>query len=179
MKKITLVTFFLFTVSSNANNDCGIHPKAQELARILINSDQQQHADLVCNSKLAKAANAKAKIMAENKRVDHFLNHQSPNQLLRSYGLKLPSIYEAIGNQVEAISGGMKSAQSAYDHFLSSPPHKAHLLGENDFYKSQNEIAVGYYYDFYTPHEHYWVVYVTASKNADMAEYSFTEVSSK
>jgi uncharacterized protein YkwD len=164
---------------SFSDSECGIHPKAQELAAILINSSQQLHPKLVCNSTLAQAANAKAKLMAENKRVDHILNRQTPNQLLRSYGIDLPRIYEPSGNQVEAISGGKETAQSAFDYFMTSPPHKAHLLGENEFYKTQNEIAVGYYYDFYTPHEHYWVVYVTAFDGKDTDKYSFQEVPSK
>jgi uncharacterized protein YkwD len=161
MKKLYFVIIILISPYSYSNEECGLHPKAQEFAKLLMNSSIQKHPNLTCNKRLAEAAAHKAKLMAENKRVDHFLDYQSPNQLLRSYGLVLPRIYELIGNQVEAISGGKKTAKSAFEYFLTSPPHKAHILGEGEFYKTQSEMAVGYYYDYQTPHEHYWVVYVT------------------
>lgn len=169
---ISIVSLIL-SFSVEGKNDCGIHPKAQELANMLIESNQQQRLKLTCNMKLAQAAAHKAKLMAEHKQVAHVLDYMSPNRLLIEYGVKLPRIYEVNGNQVEAISGGKTDAKSTFDYFMSSAPHKSHLLGEGEFYKTQNQIAVGYYYDFYTPHEHYWVVYVTGIAGDELPYFSF------
>lgn len=142
--------------------DCGGNPKAIILAKLLIESNGQQRKNLVCNKVLSQVAFEKAKAMAKESMVDHNINHSSPNQLLTAAGVELPTSYEIIGNQVEAVSGGKESPQEAFEYFMSSTNHKEHLMGENDFYLEQNQIGVAHYYDIGTRHMEYWVVYITS-----------------
>ncbi len=142
--------------------NCGEDRQSMVLAKWLIESDGQQRQELTCNKTLSLVALDKAKAMAKDGRVAHNINNTTPNQLLRMAGISLPKIYEITGNQVEAVSGGKKTAIETFDYFMTSPDHKAHLMGENSFYLKQNTIGVGHYYDVNTSHMDYWVVYITA-----------------
>ncbi len=153
--------------------NCGEDSKSILLAKLLIESEQQQRQNLTCNKILSEVALHKAKSMATENRVAHNINNTTPNQLLRRAGIPLPVIYEVIGNQVEGVSGGKKTAQETFDYFMTSPDHKTHLMGENSFYLKQNTIGVGHYFDINTPHMDYWVVYITSLKQEHEKENNF------
>ena len=156
-----------------AYQDCGDSSKAISLAKLLIESEGQHRNNLVCNKVLSQVAFEKAKAMAIESRVDHNINHSSPNELLTAAGIELPRLYEIIGNQVEAVSGGKDNAQDAFNYFMTSIDHKEHLMGENEFYLKQNNIGVGHYYDIGAQHMEYWVVYITALRGDNEELMSF------
>ena len=174
MFKCFTIAFVIFPTTLlsqeiNTNNEvnCGFNKQARNLAKIIINSENQQRKQLLCNEMLAKLADKKAKQMAEVDRIRHDIYHVSPNQFLRTQGFALPALYEIVGNQVEAVSGGMETAQETFDYFMTSIEHKKHLLGENDFYMAQNQIGVGFYEDVSKKYEQYWVVYITKKQGGD------------
>lgn len=168
MIKNTVVLFLLMTfivsakqTKNHAYQSCGLDRKSQKLAQLVVEAKGQLRKTLVCNQALAEAANKKAKQMAESGKVAHYINHISPNELLNNAGIELPFNYDKIGNQVEAVSGGMRTSKKAFQHFLTSETHKSHLLGEEEFYLSQNHIGVGHYRDKNKNHVDYWVVFIT------------------
>ena len=148
-------------------NDCGENDNAVALAKIIIKTINQRRLKLTCNKELSQIAAKKAKEMAKEETVSHVINNTTPNEKLRQGGVILPRLYKIIGNQVESVSGGKSLAQETYEYFLTSPSHKAHLLGENEFYLKQDSIGVGHYFDKQSNHSDYWVVYITALRNED------------
>ena len=146
---------------TSAVQDCGTSEPARELAALILRSDKQQHPRLRCHRVLAQLAAQKARALAEANRISHTINHEFPNQQLLRGGLKLPVTYPVIGNQVESILGGGRTPLHAFKLFMDSPRHKAHLMGETDFLKKQDWLAVGYYHDPKGLHEDYRVVYIT------------------
>lgn len=165
MKYHLTLIFLVFSLISSAENeykDCGLNEKSRQLAQLIMSYTGQQRNELMCNNELAKAAEKKARLMAEADKISHYIDNTSPNELLSAEGIELPHNYAILGNQVEAVQGGADSSKEAFENFLTSYYHKQHLLGENDFYAKQNQIGVGYYYDSSKKHEDYWVVYITS-----------------
>lgn len=166
MIKTIAIGLLLFSCNSRGNDlrleNCGTNKQSVELAKLIMTSNNQLRSKLECSSKLSVAANLKALAMASKNKVSHNIENISPNQHLKNNGIALPFKYPVIGNQVEAISGGKKTAPSTFDYFMTSEDHKAHLLGENSFYQEQNQIGVGFFYDKNSKHGYYWVVYITS-----------------
>ncbi len=168
LKSVYIALFVLLTQQANAvtveNSICGLVKQSQELAQIIIKSKGQKRKSLNCNINLAKAAAKKAKQMAESERIAHTLNNLTANEHLAKFGIELPHTYEILGNQVEAVLGGEQYPQEAFSYFMTSTDHKSHLLGENSFFRDQDQIGVGFYYDEAKKYEYYWVVYITSLK---------------
>ena len=98
--------------------------------------------------------------MAEQGRVSH-VGRSAANKRLIDADTNLHKIYPRLfENNVEAIAGGTKDPAEVWREFKGSKGHRVHLLAENDFYLTQNEIGVGYFRDNKSPHVYYWVVYV-------------------
>ncbi len=179
-KYFSLVGLILCSVSSHSvaqkpinegtefDSFCGLNARAAELAWLIINHPNQLRAQLKCHPILAVTSAEKAKQMAIDQRIQHHLNHQSPNQLLKTFGYELPKKYPNFGNQVESIAGGYKNQLKALQAFLNSDGHRTHLLGIHEFYTHQIHIGVGYYYDPQSPNEHHWVVHIAGPKNSDL-----------
>ncbi|MCF6319238.1 MAG: CAP domain-containing protein [Proteobacteria bacterium] len=144
--------------------DCGESKQAIDLAKMIKESQGQMRGHLTCNKALSTIAALKARKMAKYSRVDHNIENTTPNELLSENGFFLPASYSILGNQVEAVSGGKKSPAEMFSYFMTSPNHKAHLLGENSFFKTQHQIGVGYYSDINSDHVDYWVVYIASLK---------------
>jgi len=139
---------------------CGLNQQAQRLAELIINDPLQQRPILACNPLLAKVADAKAREMAEQGRVSH-IGRSAANKRLIDAGYNLHKRYPRLfENNVEAIAGGIRSVDEVWQGFKESEGHRSHLLAEDDFYRVQNEIGVGFYRDPKTPHVYYWVVYI-------------------
>jgi len=149
-------------------SNCGLDTQSIQLAKLIVESSGQQRKVLLCDKTLAQAAHNKAKDLAEFDVISHFVDHVSPNEHLKNEGILLPYDYEFIGNQVESILGGKETYQESFDSFMSSSPHKAHLLGESEFLVSQDHMGVGYYYkEKNKDYVHFWVVYITSFRNKD------------
>ena len=144
---------------SNRTHDdaCGNNQKAKRLAQLIINDPLQQRNELVCSRLLTKIAEGKAREMSTNGRVRHAM----PNRRLIEAGYPLSKIYpRALENNVEAVAGGMKTAEEVWNIFKNSDDHRMHLLAEHEFYRLQNEIGVGFFRAPDSPHVEYWAVYV-------------------
>jgi uncharacterized protein YkwD len=160
----------VFAIETKPFNDCGENENSVLLATLIIKAINQRRQKLNCNKKLSLIAAKKAKEMALEETVSHVLYNTTPNEKLRKAGIILPRMYKIIGNQVESVSGGKSLAEETYDYFMTSPTHKAHLLGENDFYLKQHSIGVGHYFDHESNHSDYWVVYITAFRDENDPE---------
>jgi uncharacterized protein YkwD len=166
MKYLAFLLLLSFKVNAQEQNNtnystCGLSQQAIKLATLIIESNNQQRKELHCNSKLAELALVKAKLMAKTNKISHTIEHTTANQLLRNNGIKLPKNYGIFDNQVESIMGAVKTAQESFDVFMTSAGHKYHLLGEDEFLLSQNQIGVGFYKDESSEHVYHWVVYIT------------------
>lgn len=165
---LLLITITQNTWAQQASiKNCGLDDQSIQLAKLIIESPGQHRQQMFCNKELSRIANVKARLMAKADRISHNIDNITPNELLQNEGVVLPYVYQNLGNQVEAVLGGMETAQETLDYFMRSPDHKAHLLGENNFFHEQNQIGVGYYLDESTKYEEHWVVYITAIKSVD------------
>ncbi|SHG83421.1 CAP domain-containing protein [Ferrimonas marina] len=147
--------------------ECGLHPKARELAVAIIQDSQQQRLRLRCDGMLAVVAQRKAREMAQRGSVSH-IGGGGANSRVVAAGYPLDKRYGiGIANQIEAVAGGIADVDEIWDAFKDSPGHRAHLLGEHPVYLQQDEIAVGYHHDWETPHVDYWVVYVARREDGN------------
>lgn len=141
--------------------DCGLNLKAQQLAKLIVTDSEQQRGELFCNALLSEVAQQKAEEMAAAGKVSHYGIGDAPDiRLIKAgYPLSLPD--DATGNNhVEAILGGYSDPQEVIDEFRNSFNHRVHLFAENEFFLEQNEIGVGYAFEWNSPHVDYWVVYI-------------------
>jgi uncharacterized protein YkwD len=146
--------------------DCGLHPKAKQLALLIINDSQQKRSRLSCNLILAQVAAQKAQEMAEKGTVTHYAGNVGANKRLIDAGYPLPDSYPTLyHNQVEAVAGGFSSADEVWQELKDSDGHRAHMLGEHSFYLEQDEIGVAFYRKWHSPHVEYWVVYIATQGN--------------
>ncbi|WP_223669103.1 CAP domain-containing protein [Kangiella shandongensis] len=151
------------------NNDnyeeCGLNEQARELAKLVVQDQDQLRSELHCHNLLTKIAQAKAEEMANSGKVTHYGEGGTPDQRLIDAGYSLYVPTGAVGlNHVEAVQGGYSRASEVLDNFKNSYHHRVHLFGEHDFFLQQNDIGVGYAYNWNSPHVDYWVVYIAAEK---------------
>jgi len=140
---------------------CGENTPATRLALLIASDPGQRRPELRCSPKLSRIASERARELAEEGRISHFTNGLAPNLRLRQSGYPLPREYPHGGaNQVEAIAGGFAGPEEAWAAFKRSDRHRSHLLGEHEFFQSQDEIGVGFHRLRESPHVEYWVVYV-------------------
>lgn len=111
---------------------------------IVIAAGWQQRQGIIIHPILMRAAQAKAEHMA----VMNYFAHTSPdgvtpNELARRVGYILPDWYPQRGNNIESIYIGHDEPEEPIKGWFNSPRHHDHLVGQGDFYRSQNAIAVG------------------------------------
>lgn len=168
------ILLFLISVPAEAIQDdsCGDNPFARELASLIINDVEQNRTVIKCNALLSKLAKEKAQKMQQFGLIQHNLGG-SPNAHLENGGYKLPNYYgkEFHANQVEAIAGGYSTPEEVWVAFKNSAAHRSHLIGEHEFYLEQNEIGIGYVYEWHSPHIEYWVVYLTKGYSPSQSKF--------
>lgn len=163
-------------VQSQTNSNCGNSPAAQQLAQLIQNHPKQQRMVLNCSKKLSTIAAIKAGHINDNEDIWHHAGRMAPNQLLRHHGFKLPPTYPFFGNQVEALAGGEEVVEQVLTEFLNSKPHRMLLLGEDAFFRAQDQIGVAYLEDPESDHRHYWVVIIATEKNNTIKQDPVIEV---
>jgi uncharacterized protein YkwD len=112
-----------------------------------------------CHPILAQVARARAEDMRDRAYFSHTNpDGCGPNYLVTQAGYVLPAYYSTAppANNIESIAAGYPTPTAAWQGWLSSPPHRAHLLAENDFFARQVEYGIGYASG--GPYQHYWVV---------------------
>jgi uncharacterized protein YkwD len=175
--KCSLVALLFICYPTHASQMiCGNNEQAQKLAQLILTDMNQQRNDLNCSKKLNEIALIKANIIRQNQDIWHNAGRLTPNQLLRHHNFKLPKTYPLFGNQVEAIAGGEAAYEFVFEDFLNSSPHKKLLLGEDDFFKAQNQMGVAYLKDLDTDHQHYWVVIIADERNQTVKQDPIIEV---
>jgi len=139
-----------------------VRPSPSEAALILTMQDHpgQGRPTLIVHGTLMEVAEAHAADMAERGYFDH-INPDGINANGRviDAGYPLPYAYDA--NSIESIAAGHQTVQEAWDAWMGSPPHRAHLLAEDDFFVDQVYVGVGHVFVEGSEYGHYWVV-VTA-----------------
>lgn len=135
----------------------------QQLSALLTDAAGQKRKSLSPSSILARVARERARDMARRGYFDHVNpDGEGPNYLATQAGYHLAPIYGKArnGNNIESIGAGPASAEDAWQLWMNSPGHKAHLLGLESFYQDQTEYGVGYAADPSSPYRHYWVVLI-------------------
>jgi hypothetical protein len=145
--------------------DTGVTLNAQEreLGMLLERDPGQQRERIVFSSVLSRVARARARDMAARNYFDHTdpegfgANHHATQA-----GYRLPDFYDRApaGNSIESIGAGYGSAAEAWEGWMRSPPHRAHLLGLEPFYQQQSEYGIGYAHAPDTKYGHYWSVLI-------------------
>ena len=138
-----------------------------EVEKYLLAQSGQQHPTLKLNSILVEQARRKAKDMAERVYFDHVdPDGFGPNYWVLKAGYQLPDYYGTApnANYIESIGAGYADAASVWKAWMLSPGHRSHLLGENQFYRDQIEVGIGYYYKANGSYSHYWVVLIAEPK---------------
>jgi len=135
-------------------------PAEAEIIRHMQDHPDQGRPTLIVHGTLMQVAEAHAADMAERGYFDH-INPDGVNANGRviDAGYALP--YPRDANNIESIAGGYATAQAAWDAWMDSDAHRAHLLAEDDFFAAQIYVGVGYVYVEGSEYGHYWVV-VTA-----------------
>ena len=146
-----------------ADSGVGLNAQERELGTLLEHDAGQQRTRLVFNPILARVAGQRARDMAAR----NYFSHTDPdgfgaNHHATQAGYRLPEHYDhaPAGNSIESIGAGYASAAEAWDGWMRSPPHRAHLLGLEPFYQQQTEYGVGYAYSPGSKYGHYWSVLI-------------------
>ncbi len=144
-----------------AASSCGLNAQERAFADRMSNHRDQGRASMTCNAILARVARARAADMAAREYFSHVNpDGHGPNYLVRQAGYRLPDFYDQrpSGNNIESLGAGFSTAADAWNGLMNSSGHRAHLLGENDFYAEQVEYGIGYVSDPDSPYRHYWVI---------------------
>ena len=177
LRLISLALICCYSLKADSTEfSCGNNQQAEQLAQLIKSNNNQQRKNLKCSEKLNEIALIKAHHILKNQNIWHHAGRMTPNQLLRHHGYKLPKTYPIFGNQVEALAGGAENASEVIGDFLESKPHKSLLLGEDDFFKTQDQIGVAYIADIESDHQNYWVVIIATEKNETIYQDPVVEV---
>lgn len=143
-----------------------------DFARILVADGGQRRARLTRNAVLDSVARARAWDMAMRGYFSHVNpDGVGPNRLVEAAGYRLPPEYDqrATGNDIEAAAAGYGTARQAWSWFMTSPLHRAHLLGLDARGVAQTEFGIGYAWRPQTRYGHYWVVLIARPDSAQEA----------
>lgn len=139
-----------------------------ELAGLIAQHSGQQRAEMVYDPALHLVARAKALDLAERAYFAHVdPDGYGPNKAvaLAGYGLPLWWGNANEANYIESLGAGYASATAVFDGWMSSPGHRAHVLGENSFYAGQTRYGVGYANVAGSPYRRYYV-FISAPPSA-------------
>lgn len=136
-------------------------PSAEEaaIAELMRSHPDQQRPSLTCHPILAQVARERAEDMRDRDYFDHVNpDGYGPNYLVTVAGYTLPSYYSTApdANNVESIAAGYPAPAAAWEAWMNSDGHRAHLLGEDEFYARQIDYGIGYASG--GAYGHYWVV---------------------
>jgi len=142
-------------------NECSFNDEAQQLANLMRNDPGQMRSFLRCDPILAQVAQERALDMGAREYVSHVNpDGYGPNYLVESAGYVLPDFYnqELNANNIESIGAGYGTALDVWTDLLTSPGHRAHLLGLSAFYAEQTDFGIGYAYVPDARYGHFWVI---------------------
>jgi hypothetical protein len=129
---------------------------------------------LAINTQLFASAQVHADDMAQNNYFEHLspITNAWPNKLARDAGYPLPAGWENDANFIESIGAGHRGAAELLKEFIEDikiedAGHRVHLMGIGNFHSDNNEIGVGYAFNFVSQYRDYWAVHATYSNPSD------------
>ncbi len=142
---VYLSTFALLQAFSAA----AISPNAVELelAGLIAQHPDQQRAEMVYDPALHLVARAKVLDLAERAYFAHVdPDGYGPNKAVTLAGYGLPAWWGDANdlNYIESLNAGHVSAAAAFEGWMKSPGHRAHILADHSFYTGQTRYGVGY-----------------------------------
>lgn len=156
--------------NSSMANICELTGIVLDFATHFMTDAAQQRPIMECDPILMRVAQERAGDMAANGYFDHTnLAGQGPNYLVREAGYTLANGYGSAidANQIESIAAGVSysRASSVWMALRGSPFHKMHVLGEDPFFREQNEFGIGYVYNPDSRQKHFWVLLTAKPAN--------------
>ncbi len=157
---IPLVTNSPTAVSDTTYPACQFNAQEEAMASLFQQHPAQEHTAFRCEPILSAVARARAEDMGRR----HYFDHISPegqgaNDLVSEAGYRLPDYYgrELASNNIESIGAGAQEAEAMWEAWMQSDKHRAHLLGENDFFREQTDYGIGFARVPGSDYEFYWV----------------------
>jgi hypothetical protein len=140
-----------------APDTCGMNAQEQALYDLMASDPGQRRRNMRCHPVLVQVARAKALELARLNYFSHTApDGTTPNMLVRRFGYILPDWY-GDGNGIESLGAGYATAEMAFEGWLASPGHRAHVLGEAAFWEAQTRVGIGYHFLEGSPFTRYWV----------------------
>jgi len=137
-----------------------LDPLAAFYDLLLHDSRQQRPRLTVCNA-LEAGAGKRAWGLANGEPFLHTDRQgRHANGIARALGCALPPEYSDNANYIESLTAGMNDAQVAFDSLARSDHHRVHLFGENDFYRAQHHVGLGFAQNPDAPYHYYWCVWI-------------------
>jgi len=139
---------------------CPFSPEAATIADLAMSHPEQGRPFMQCHPILAQVAYERALDMGTRNYFGHTNpDGYGPNYLVEQAGYNLPDWYGQApdANNIESIAAGYTTAADAWNAWLSSSGHRAHVLAEDDFWADQTNFGVGYAYVANSTYRHYWV----------------------
>ena len=135
-----------------------------ELYRLIRSHPEQQRDRLEWDSDLQRVARLRVADMRDRQYIAHTNpDGDGPNMVLLANGVAIPAWYDHArdANNVESLRLGPDDAADALAAFVASPHHRAHILGENDFWQGQKRIGIGCGPDWNTPTQQWIFVIIS------------------
>jgi len=118
----------------------------------------QQRSYMVWDECLALAAELRCE--QTSVKFDHCYLGDCVNRTVGRY-CRLPAEYPENGNSIESLVAGVRDPIKALEFLLSSPAHADHLLGRNDFFRSQFRCGIGFMEIPGTEYTFYYVILIS------------------
>lgn len=149
---------------------CNLSPAAATFFWMLQLDPRQQRPRIECDARLVRAA--------ENRAAAQFgdgLSHCDilgicANVYVRAAGCVLPANYAINGNNVEELAGGTTSPVEIFNALARSPSHKAHLFGEDDFFRRQTRVGIALVELPNLRWRYYWAIIISECEGGTSGE---------
>lgn len=133
---------------------------ARELFNLIARTFFQGRPHLQWDERLSEVARKRCRDQAIRGWSGHIdPQGKGPNLWVVEAGYMLPEYYSKArdGNNVESVAHAGRGVPKEVLHsWLESPVHRPHVMGENQFYRRQTNIGVGYAYVKNSKYGHYW-----------------------
>lgn len=141
----------------------GLTPEEIDMALEFFHDSGQRRPVMKCNPTLAAVARARAQDMVDRAYFGHVNpNGYGPDWIAERAGYNLPEWYDITrdSNHIESIAAGgsYPTAEKAWDALMTSPTHRTHLRGLEQFFIEQSEFGIGRAYSPNSRYRTYWVI---------------------
>jgi hypothetical protein len=137
---------------------CQSSMEGANIAGALTTDSRQERVVMRCNPALTRAAENRAKNLADNAYFAHCdLTGKCANQYAREAGCRLPDYYTKNGNNIESLVAGPADWLIAYRALSNSPAHAEHLFGRLPFFREQMDYGIASIHQEGSLYGHYYV----------------------